>query len=57
MEGLYLSASSNTETVHIFKLETQKEKYVYVPFCPNMLDFNNLPQGEGVLPNYRQFAS
>uniref|UniRef100_A0AAY5K6Q4 WD repeat domain phosphoinositide-interacting protein 2 n=1 Tax=Esox lucius TaxID=8010 RepID=A0AAY5K6Q4_ESOLU len=26
MEGLYLSASSNTETVHIFKLETQKEK-------------------------------
>lgn len=30
MEGLYLSASSNTETVHIFKLETQKEKYVYV---------------------------
>lgn len=33
MEGLYLSASSNTETVHIFKLETQKEKYVYVPFC------------------------
>ncbi|CAL8304769.1 unnamed protein product [Merluccius merluccius] len=28
MEGLYLSASSNTETVHIFKLETQKEKYV-----------------------------
>lgn len=32
MEGLYLSASSNTETVHIFKLETQKEKYVYVPF-------------------------
>lgn len=32
MEGLYLSASSNTETVHIFKLETQKEKYVYVQF-------------------------
>lgn len=28
MEGLYLSASSNTETVHIFKLETQREKYV-----------------------------
>lgn len=28
MDGLYLSASSNTETVHIFKLETQKEKYV-----------------------------
>ncbi|MGH0137964.1 UNVERIFIED_CONTAM: hypothetical protein FKN15_064941, partial [Acipenser sinensis] len=26
MEGLFLSASSNTETVHIFKLETQKEK-------------------------------
>uniref|UniRef100_A0A8C1IRI8 WD repeat domain phosphoinositide-interacting protein 2 n=1 Tax=Cyprinus carpio TaxID=7962 RepID=A0A8C1IRI8_CYPCA len=26
MEGLYLSASSNTETVHIFKLETQREK-------------------------------
>uniref|UniRef100_A0A674DRC7 WD repeat domain, phosphoinositide interacting 2 n=1 Tax=Salmo trutta TaxID=8032 RepID=A0A674DRC7_SALTR len=26
IEGLYLSASSNTETVHIFKLETQKEK-------------------------------
>ncbi|KAK6312607.1 hypothetical protein J4Q44_G00182710 [Coregonus suidteri] len=26
MEGLYLSASSNTETVHIFKLEIQKEK-------------------------------
>ncbi|KAK1877557.1 WD repeat domain phosphoinositide-interacting protein 2 [Dissostichus eleginoides] len=37
MEGLYLSASSNTETVHIFKLETQKEKYVYVPSClPNI---------------------
>lgn len=33
MEGLYLSASSNTETVHIFKLETQKEKYVYVSSC------------------------
>uniref|UniRef100_A0A9J7ZSU0 WD repeat domain, phosphoinositide interacting 2 n=1 Tax=Cyprinus carpio carpio TaxID=630221 RepID=A0A9J7ZSU0_CYPCA len=28
MEGLYLSASSNTETVHIFKLETQREKSV-----------------------------
>ncbi|TKS91665.1 WD repeat domain phosphoinositide-interacting protein 2 [Collichthys lucidus] len=28
MEGLYLSASSNTETVHIFKLETQEKKYV-----------------------------
>uniref|UniRef100_A0AAX7UMR1 WD repeat domain phosphoinositide-interacting protein 2 n=1 Tax=Astatotilapia calliptera TaxID=8154 RepID=A0AAX7UMR1_ASTCA len=26
MDSLYLSASSNTETVHIFKLETQKEK-------------------------------
>uniref|UniRef100_A0A8B9RFK8 WD repeat domain, phosphoinositide interacting 2 n=1 Tax=Astyanax mexicanus TaxID=7994 RepID=A0A8B9RFK8_ASTMX len=26
MDGLYLSASSNTETVHIFKLETQREK-------------------------------
>ncbi|KAG9349804.1 hypothetical protein JZ751_026157 [Albula glossodonta] len=26
IEGLFLSASSNTETVHIFKLETQKEK-------------------------------
>ncbi|KAJ8284098.1 hypothetical protein COCON_G00029480 [Conger conger] len=26
LEGLFLSASSNTETVHIFKLETQKEK-------------------------------
>uniref|UniRef100_A0A8C4GI23 WD repeat domain, phosphoinositide interacting 2 n=1 Tax=Dicentrarchus labrax TaxID=13489 RepID=A0A8C4GI23_DICLA len=31
MEGLYLSASSNTETVHIFKLETQKEKYPEEP--------------------------
>ncbi|XP_072337048.1 WD repeat domain phosphoinositide-interacting protein 2 isoform X2 [Scyliorhinus torazame] len=26
MDGMFLSASSNTETVHIFKLETQKEK-------------------------------
>lgn len=33
MDSLYLSASSNTETVHIFKLETQKEKYVYVAVC------------------------
>ncbi|KAM9392958.1 WD repeat domain phosphoinositide-interacting protein 2 isoform 2-T2 [Pholidichthys leucotaenia] len=31
MDGLYLSASSNTETVHIFKLETQKEKPVEEP--------------------------
>uniref|UniRef100_A0A671RPF1 WD repeat domain phosphoinositide-interacting protein 2-like n=1 Tax=Sinocyclocheilus anshuiensis TaxID=1608454 RepID=A0A671RPF1_9TELE len=29
MEGLYLSASSNTETVHIFKLETQREKSTF----------------------------
>ncbi|MEE6497768.1 hypothetical protein FKM82_002839 [Ascaphus truei] len=28
MDGMFLSASSNTETVHIFKLETVKEKYV-----------------------------
>lgn len=26
MDGMFLSASSNTETVHIFKLETVKEK-------------------------------
>lgn len=26
-DGVYLCASSNTETVHIFKLELQKEKY------------------------------
>lgn len=48
MEGLYLSASSNTETVHIFKLETQKEKYVYVLVCLlqdswETLDWNLLP--------------
>ncbi|KAM8933454.1 WD repeat domain phosphoinositide-interacting protein 2 isoform 1-T1 [Pelodytes ibericus] len=29
LDGLFLSASSNTETVHIFKLETVKEKYVF----------------------------
>lgn len=43
MEGLYLSASSNTETVHIFKLETQKEKYVYVPFRLCWISWNFLP--------------
>lgn len=58
MEGLYLSASSNTETVHIFKLETQKEKYVYVPFClrPNMSDLKSLPRqlGWDPLPIYHK---
>ncbi|XP_068102998.1 WD repeat domain phosphoinositide-interacting protein 2-like [Hyperolius riggenbachi] len=31
MDGIFLSASSNTETVHIFKLETVKEKPVEEP--------------------------
>lgn len=39
MDGLYLSASSNTETVHIFKLETQKEKYVFAAVCHWMASF------------------
>lgn len=50
MEGLYLSASSNTETVHIFKLETQKEKYVYVPFC--FLPITSDSEGWDFLPVY-----
>nr|7XFR_A Chain A, Isoform 2 of WD repeat domain phosphoinositide-interacting protein 2 [Homo sapiens]7XFR_C Chain C, Isoform 2 of WD repeat domain phosphoinositide-interacting protein 2 [Homo sapiens] len=38
MDGMFLSASSNTETVHIFKLETVKEQgrafaTVRLPFC------------------------
>ncbi|XP_030067716.1 WD repeat domain phosphoinositide-interacting protein 2 isoform X1 [Microcaecilia unicolor] len=31
MDGMFLSASSNTETVHIFKLETVKEKITSRP--------------------------
>ncbi|XP_033620697.1 WD repeat domain phosphoinositide-interacting protein 2 isoform X3 [Fukomys damarensis] len=31
MDGMFLSASSNTETVHIFKLETVKEKIQKIP--------------------------
>ncbi|XP_056390624.1 WD repeat domain phosphoinositide-interacting protein 2 isoform X2 [Hyla sarda] len=31
MDGTFLSASSNTETVHIFKLETVKEKIQKIP--------------------------
>uniref|UniRef100_A0A8C8ZNN4 WD repeat domain phosphoinositide-interacting protein 2 n=1 Tax=Prolemur simus TaxID=1328070 RepID=A0A8C8ZNN4_PROSS len=31
MDGMFLSASSNTETVHIFKLETVKEKPLEEP--------------------------
>lgn len=40
MDGIFLSASSNTETVHIFKLETVKEKYVFILSVQLLLRFS-----------------